>query len=227
MNPMFERSALLLGEEKIKLLKSKEVAIFGIGGVGGTALECLARSGVGKFRIIDDDAVSESNLNRQILYVAQDIGKKKVEAASIRLKSIGEVEVISECYRASESSLSERDYSSCSFIIDAVDDIKAKVAIIEMALRNDIPFAVSLGMANRLDPSKVEARRLDKTENDPLARVLRHELRKKGIDLKKIMTVFSTETPIYKGEVPASMMMVPSSAGLLLAHLCLKELTKD
>lgn len=227
MNPMLERSALLLGEEKINLLKGKEVVIFGVGGVGGTALECLARSGVGKFRIVDEDIVSESNLNRQILYTAKDIGAKKVESASSRIKSIGDIEVIPECYRVSESSLSERDYSSCSFIIDAVDDIKAKVAIIEMALKNDIPFAISLGMANRLDPSKVEARRLDKTENDPLARALRHELRKKGMDLKKVMTVFSTETPIVKGEIPASMMMVPSSAGLLLAYLCIKELTKD
>lgn len=228
MSDFLLRSEMLLGEEKIVSLKNSHVTIFGLGGVGGTAYECLLRSGVGSFSIVDADVVQESNLNRQVLYASSDIGKDKAEMAYLRGLSINpEAKISHYSFRVSEETLQEHDFSSSSFIIDAVDDIRAKVAIIKYGLAHNIPFVISLGMANRLDPQKVTEKRLDKTEYDPLAKKLRETLRKEGIDLKKVNCVFSTEKPLVKGRIPASMMMVPSSAGLLLAYIAIREITKD
>lgn len=220
------RSEMLLGEEKIALLKKSHVTIFGLGGVGGTAYDCLLRSSVGHFLLVDFDEVQESNLNRQILYTPCDVGKKKADVALSFGKSINpDCEIISLPKKV-DSAFFEENLPETSFIIDAVDDIRAKIAIIKYAIDNEIPFAVSLGMANRLDPSQVIEKRLDKTEYDPLAKKLREECRKEGIDLKKVNCVFSTEKPLVKGSVPSSMMMVPSAAGLKLAYLAIKEITK-
>lgn len=227
MSEFLLRSEILLGKEKIDSLKKSTITIFGLGGVGGTAYECLLRSGVGSFNIIDCDVVQESNLNRQILFSNSDIGKEKSEVAYLRGKAINhEANIAYHSFRVNEETLTEHDFSSSSFLIDAVDDIKAKVAIIKYGLDHSIPFIVSLGMANRLDPRMVMERRLDKTEYDPLAKKLRETLRKEGIDLKKVNCVFSAEKPLTKGKIPASMMMVPSSAGLLLAHIAIREITK-
>lgn len=228
MNEFLLRSEMLLGEEKIDLLKKSHVTIFGLGGVGGTAYECLLRSGVGSFSIVDADVVQESNLNRQILYTSDQVGKDKAEMGLSRGKEINpSAEISHYSFRVSEETLQEHDFSNSSFIIDAVDDIRAKVAIIKYSFERNIPFVISLGMANRLDPREVTERRLDKTEYDPLAKKLRETLRKEGIDLKKVNCVFSTEKPLVKGRVPASMMMVPSSAGLLLAYIAIREITKE
>jgi|LAHS01.1.fsa_nt_gb tRNA threonylcarbamoyladenosine dehydratase len=228
MRTIDDRSALLLGKENVALLKNKKVAIFGLGGVGGTCFEALVRSGVGHIYAIDRDVVDESNLNRQILYLASDVGAKKAGVAFLRAKSIRlDVEVLPECYSVSAESFKEHDYSSCDCLIDAMDDIPAKIALISYALAHDIPFFISLGMGNRLDPSQVTLCRLDKTEGDPLAKKLRNELRKQGIDLKKITGVLSKELPLVRGQKPASLMMVPSEAGLLLASSALKILLNN
>ena len=225
MSSIDDRSVLLLGEDRVTLLKSKRVAIFGLGGVGGTCFEALLRSGVGHLHAIDRDVVEESNLNRQVLFTSGDVGSKKAGAAFLRAKSIRlDVEVLPECYSVNEESLKEHDYSSCDFLVDAMDDIPAKIALIEYALGHQIPLLISLGMGNRLDPSKVKLCRLDKSEGDPLAKRLRSELRKKGIDLKKVNAVLSEEIPLVRNTKPASLMMVPSSAGLLLASTVLISL---
>src|SRR5574344_1130913 len=225
MSSIDDRSTLLLGKESVALLKTKKVAVFGLGGVGGTCFEALVRSGVGHIYAIDRDGVEESNLNRQVLYVESDVGKKKAGAAFLRAKSIRlDVEVLPECYSVSEDSFQEHDYSTCDVLIDAMDDIPAKMALISYALAHQIPFLISLGMGNRLDPSQVTLCRLDKTEGDPLAKKLRNELRKKGVELKKVTGVLSKELPLVRGQKPASLMMVPSSAGLLLASETLKIL---
>jgi tRNA A37 threonylcarbamoyladenosine dehydratase len=228
MSNIDDRSALLLGKDAVALLKTKKVAVFGLGGVGGTCFEALVRSGVGHLYAIDRDEVDESNLNRQILYVGSDVGKKKAGAAFLRAKSIRlDVEVLPECYSVSAETLKEHDYSSCDFLIDAMDDIPAKIALISYALAHDIPFLISLGMGNRLDPSQVTLCRLDQTEGDPLAKKLRNELRKQGVDLKKITGVLSKELPTVRLPKPASLMMVPSEAGLLLASSALKILLNN
>lgn len=226
MNDFSLRSQMLLGEEKIALLENSHVTIFGLGGVGGTAYECLLRSSIGHFCIVDHDRVQESNLNRQILYAWGDLAKEKALVAKEygeRINPTCQIEAIS---RKVDANFFENRNLETDFIIDAVDDIGAKIAIIKYALAHNIPFAISLGMANRIDPSQVEERRLDKTEYDPLAKKLREECRKEGIDLKKVNCVFSTEKPIMKGPIPSSMMMVPSSAGLKLAHLAIREIAK-
>jgi tRNA A37 threonylcarbamoyladenosine dehydratase len=222
-----DRSVLLLGQENVALLKEKKVAVFGLGGVGGTAFEALVRSGVGHLYAVDRDVVDESNLNRQVLYLESDVAQKKAGAAFLRAKAIRlDVEVLPECYSVSEESLQEHDYSSCDFLLDCMDDIPAKIALMEYALKKKIPFLVSLGMANRLDPSQLVLVRLDKSEGDPLAKKLRSECRKRNIDLKRVTGVMSKELPLVRGKKPASLMMVPSAAGLLMASCVLKSLLK-
>lgn len=227
MNDIDTRSSWLLGEDNVSGLHQKRVAVFGLGGVGGTCFEALARSGVGHIHIIDQDVVDITNLNRQILFTSSDVGAKKALAAFFHAKLIrDDVEILPECYQVSAETLPLHDYSKCDFIIDAIDDIPAKVALIDYCLAKNIPFAISLGMGNRLDPSKVTYLRLDKTEGDPLAKKLRSLLRGKGIDLKKVYGVISAEAPLVHLPKPASMMMVPSAAGLLLASKCVSSLVK-
>ena len=223
-----ERTEMLLGEETVKRLKEATVAVFGLGGVGGTAFEALVRSGIGTIYAIDCDEVDESNLNRQLLFLQDDLGRKKCEVAVERASAIREdVEVIGENYRISKESLSCHDYSSCDCLIDAVDDVEAKLALIELAASLGKPIFVSLGMGNRLDPSQVEIRRLDKTEGDPLAKKVRYECRQRGIDMKKVWCAVSVEEPLVRGPKPASMMMVPSSAGLLLASKAIETIANS
>lgn len=222
-----DRSVLLLGEDNVALLKTKKVAVFGLGGVGGTAFEALVRSGIGRLYAVDRDVVDESNLNRQVLFTRNDIGEKKAISAFRRAGQIRlDVEVTSECYSVSAETLLTHDYSQCDYLLDCMDDIPAKEALIDYALAHEIPLIVSLGMGNRLDPSKVTICRLDKTEGDPLAKKLRSELRKKGVDLKKINGVLSYECPIVRAKKPASLMMVPSEAGLVMASFVIKSLVK-
>ncbi|MCH3909074.1 MAG: ThiF family adenylyltransferase [Bacilli bacterium] len=221
------RSEMLLGKEELASLKNKTVAVFGLGGVGGTLFEALVRSGVGHIHIIDKDVVDESNLNRQILYKRDDIGSKKAGAAFLYAKAIRlDVEVLPECYLINKESLAAHDYSSCDILIDCVDDVEAKLALMEYSSATGIPLLLSLGMGNRLDPSKVYSCRLDKSEGDPLGKKIRGECRKRNIDMKKFTCVLSKEIPLVRGKKPSSMMMVPSSSGLLLAYLALSSLLK-
>ena len=214
-NCQIERTIGLLGEDLVPVLKEKTVAVIGLGGVGGTALEALARTGFEHFLIIDGDEVCSSNLNRQILYTKSDIGKKKTEVAKNRILAINpdaEVNTISE--RISASNINKLSEYKLDFIVDAIDDTKAKIEIAKYASKNNLPIIVSLGMANRLDPSQVQVIRLDKTTNDPLARKYRHELKAAGVDTKEIMAVCSKELPLKDEGKLHSIMTVPSAAGL-------------
>ena len=222
MSDYLERSKQLLGEDKIESLKDKTILVIGIGGVGGTAIEALGRSGFKKFVIIDSDKVDVTNLNRQILFTNEDIGKSKVEVAKKRLLSISndlEIETIET--KVEEGSLEKLSIGKVDFIVDAIDFVEGKLAIYEYALANKIPFVSSLGMGNRLDPEKVFVTRLNKTENDPLAKKIRYLAKQKGMDFKEIPVVFSKEIPLIKSPKPTSMMMVPSTAGLIIAKYVL------
>ena len=222
-----ERSLMLLGEENLSKLHHAKVAVFGLGGVGGTAFLALARSGIGTLCGIDCDDIEPSNLNRQLLFEEADIGKRKTEVALNKAALLRQdVKVIAEDYRVSKENLAQHDYRHCDCLIDAVDDVEAKLALMEYALANDIPLLVSLGMGNRLDPSALILARLDKTEGDPLAKKLRYECRQRGIDMKKIWCVASKETPLQRGPTPSSMVMVPSAAGLLLASKAIELILK-
>ena len=222
MNEYLERSEQLLGKEKIEGLADKTILVIGIGGVGGTALEALARSGFKKFILIDADKVDVSNLNRQILFTSDDVGKEKVLVAKERLLNINpNFEIASITARIGETKIEDLDLGKIDFIVDAIDSVDGKLLIYEYAQRNDIPFISSLGMGNRVDPECVTITKLNKTENDPLAKKIRYLAKQKGLDLKEIPVVFSKEIPMLKSPKPTSMIMVPSTAGLLIAKYVL------
>lgn len=216
MASIFERTVGLIGQDAFDNIQTKTIAVIGLGGVGGTALEALVRSGFRKFVIMDMDKVDASNINRQILYTGKDIGRRKVEAAVEKILSINDdVEILSIDKKLDAESVS---LIKADFIVDAIDDVEGKIALAKYALDNNIPFIVSLGMANRLDPSKVVVTKLNKTTNDPLAKKIRYEFKKNNIDISKVMTVFSSEEPLVDNGKLHSMMMAPSSAGLNIAN---------
>ena len=222
MSSYLDKTIGLIGKEKTDSFRDKLIVVIGIGGVGGTALETLARSGFTKFVIVDSDSVDTSNLNRQILFTNEDIGKSKVESAKQHLnKIIPDLDI--ECIQAKvgESKLEDLLKQKPDFIVDAIDDVEGKLHIYEYCLNNNVEFISSLGMGNRLEPEKVVVTNLNKTENDPLARKMRYESKQRGIDTKRIPVVFSKENPIIKSNKPYSMMMVPSTAGLLIAKYVL------
>ena len=224
MGSYLDRTKKMLGEDKINSLKNKRVLVAGLGGVGGTALEALARSGINNFVIVDFDSVDESNLNRQILYLYDDIGLEKVGVAKKRMLDINpnlNIEVLSMKIDAESISNFPKDID---FIVDAIDYIPGKLAIYNFAIKNKIPFISSLGMGNRIDPTQVMITKLNQTEGDPLARKIRYECKSEGIDLTKINVVFSKESPLIKSKEPGSMMMVPSTAGLLMAKYVIETI---
>ena len=226
-NEQYQRTIGLIGEDNFHTIQNKRIAIIGLGGVGGTVLETLARSGFQHFLLVDDDVVNSSNMNRQIIYTANQQGKDKVSIAKDRVLSINrEADVSIINLRISSENCDIFDEFEIDFIVDAIDDVYAKVALSKYALSKDIPLIVSLGMANRLDPSKVIITRLDKTTMDPLAKKFRYELRKAGFETNKIMAAMSKETPTKDGAHLNSMMMVPSAAGLNIAYYVLSYFLK-
>ena len=220
------RTTLLIGEEAVKALKEKTVAVFGLGGVGGTAFESLVRAGIGHIYAVDRDVVAESNLNRQILFTADQVGAQKALCAFVRAKLIRQdVEVIPMNFSVSDETLKDKDFGKCDFLIDCVDDIKAKIALMKYSVEKDIPLIICLGMGNRLDPSKLKIVKLNQTSGDPLARSLRDKAKKEGLPLERFTCVISEEEPLVKLPRPSSMMMVPSASGLLMSFYVIKRLT--
>lgn len=222
MSDYLERSKQLIGEDKIKTLEDKVILVIGVGGVGGTALEALARSGFKRFILVDNDKVEESNLNRQVLFTLDDVGQDKVVAAKNRLLKINpKFDIKTIKGTIGDTNLNDLNLGKVDFIIDAIDDVEGKLCIYEYALANHISFISSLGTGNRLNPELVTLTKLNKTENDPLAKKVRYLAKQRGIDLKEVPVVFSKETPVVRLPKPASMMMVPSTAGLLIAKYVL------
>ena len=217
----FSRSIGLLGEEKFNLIQDKVIAIFGLGGVGGTCLEALARTGFKHFIIVDFDKVDPSNLNRQILYTAKDIGRFKVEAAKERILSINDEADI----KAYQAKAQDFDFNQkIDFIVDAIDDVNGKLYLLSKAQEKGISHIMSLGMANRFEPSKVKVAKLNQTHSDPLAKKIRYMVKKQGLDTSNINVIISEELPQKNGEILYSTMMVPSSAGLSLAKFILESI---
>jgi len=222
MSDYLDRSKQLLGEDKICSLKDKVILVIGLGGVGGTALEALARSGFKKFILIDFENVDVTNLNRQVLYKEDDVGKIKVDVAKDYLLKINkELEVKVFNLKVEDGTLDKIELGHVDVIVDAIDYIEGKLHIYDYAQRNGIPFISSLGMGNRVNPELVTITKLNKTENDPLARKIRYLAKQRGLDLKEINVVFSKEEPLIKSPKPASMIMVPSAAGLVIAKYVL------
>lgn len=232
----YERMQLLFGESALERLRAKRVAVFGVGGVGGSCVEALARSGIGTLDLIDSDTVSLSNLNRQLLATHRTIGQPKVLAAAERIHDIDPgitVHPIQKFYLPDNAS--EFDFTSWDYIVDAIDTVTAKIAIIIRAQELSIPVLSVMGCGNRTDPTKLVVTDLYKTQNDPLARVMRRELKKRGV--RKLKVVYSTEPALVpfnrqngpaegprKRDVPGSTAFVPPAAGAAAASVVVKDL---
>ena len=240
----FERTARLIGTEGVEILAKAHVLLFGVGGVGGYVAEALARSGVGAFTLVDKDTVAESNLNRQIIATYDTLGREKTEVMKERILSINpmaQVEV-RNCFFLPECA-NEFDFSNYSYIIDAVDTITAKIEIVLQAEKAGVPVLSSMGTGNKLDPARLEIADLKHTSVCPLAKVMRRELKKRGIEHLKV--VYSKEEPLKPKEdsvsdihtiqetdlpqtgrkaVPGSLIFVPAAAGLLIASEVVKDL---
>ena len=223
----FSRTELLLGSEAMEILKKSRVAVFGIGGVGGYVVEALARSGVGTLILTDKDRVCLSNLNRQIIATHQTIGRYKTEVMRERILDINpEATVVThECFYLPETK-DEFDFPSYSYVVDAVDTVTAKLSLVEEAGKAGVPVISSMGAGNKLKPFLFETADIYETSVCPLARVMRRELRKRGIERLKV--VYSKEIrlkPLEETGAPGSTAFVPSVAGLLIAAEVIRDLT--
>lgn len=231
---IFARTRLLLGDEGLARLAASRVAVFGVGGVGGFAVEALARSGVGALDLIDSDTVDPTNLNRQIVATLPAVGRPKVEVAAERVASINPACTVRahRCFFLPETA-GAFDFAAYDYVIDAVDTVSAKIALVEAARAAGTPIVSSMGAGNKLDPTAFRVADIFATSVDPLARVMRRELRRRGIDGLKV--VYSTEPPrapaatpeaIKDGSRPApgSVAFVPSVAGLILGGEVVRDL---
>ena len=220
---MFDRVISLVGEDNLNKIKKTTVLIVGLGGVGGYALEALVRSGIGRIILIDYDKIDKSNLNRQIITNNSNIGKYKVEVAKERVLLINkEVEVITEQIFLAEDNMNILDNYKIDYIVDACDSVKTKKLLIDYSIQKNMKLISCMGTANKLDPSKLVITDIRKTAYDPLAKILRKYVTDKKTN-KKIMVVSSTEKPIRK-DVLASMMFVPSVAGILCANYIIRDI---
>ena len=219
----FSRTELLLGSSGLAELAKSRVAVFGLGGVGGYVVEALARSGIGALDLIDNDRISESNLNRQIIALEDTVGRGKAEAFKERVGKIApgcsvtahEVFVLGD-------TVGQFDFSLYDYVVDAIDTISGKLAIIEAAKKAGVPVISAMGAGNKLDPTAFEVADLYETSVCPLAKVMRRECRKRGIDSLKV--VYSKEEPASDNRPPGSVAFVPSVMGLIMAGEVIKDL---
>lgn len=234
----FSRTELLIGEEALKKLKHSRVAVFGVGGVGGYVVEALARSGVGALDLIDNDCVDISNINRQIIATMDAIGKPKVDVAKERVLKINPNMTVHthQMFYLPETA-DKFDFTEYDYVVDAIDTVSGKIALVVQAKEADSPIICAMGAGNKLDPTAFEVTDIYKTTVCPLAKVMRRELKKRGI--KKLKVVYSKEQPISpkktdqeefiksgKRQIPGSIAFVPSVAGLIIAGEVIKDLIK-
>ena len=223
---IYTRTEMMLGANAVERLKASHVAVIGVGGVGGFTAEALARAGVGEITLVDSDKVAVSNINRQIIATHSTVGMYKTEAMKARIADINPeclVSTVSEFY----SEENEIDLSDFDYIADCIDSVKSKIHLVTKAKQADRCIISSMGAGNKLDPTRFTVADISKTHTDPLAKVIRTELRKRGINHLKV--VFSDEPPINPtGErTPGSISFVPSVVGLIIAGEIIKDLIKE
>lgn len=245
----FSRTQLLLGQDGMDRLANARVAVFGVGGVGGFTVEALARSGVGAIDLIDDDKVCLTNINRQIIALRSTVGKYKVDVAAERLRDINQnIQVNTYKTFYMPDTAHQFDFSQYDYVVDAIDTITGKLELVIQAHKAGTPIICSMGAGNKLDPTAFRVADIYKTSVDPLARVMRHELRKRGI--KKLKVVYSEEPPMRpvddmasscrtncicppgaarkcteRRDIPGSNAFVPSVVGLIIAGEVIKDLS--
>ena len=232
----FSRTELLFGKEAMEKLAASRVAVFGVGGVGGYAVEALARSGVGSLDLIDDDKVCLTNINRQIYATRKTVGKYKVDVAAERIADINPDAVV-KTYKTffMPETADSFDFSQFDYVIDAIDTVTGKIELVMRAQAAGTPIISSMGAGNKLDPTAFEVADIYKTSVCPLARVMRTELKRRGI--KKLKVVYSKEKPLTpieseeqsgetsRRQVPGSTAFVPSTVGLIIAGEVIKDIT--
>ncbi len=236
MSDSFSRTQLLLGDKAMEKIRNARVAVFGIGGVGGYVVEALIRSGLEKIDIIDNDSVSITNINRQIIATVGNIGRDKVDVAEERIKEINPRVIVHKhkTFFTAETS-AEFDFSQYDYVVDAIDTVAGKIELVLKCNETATPIISSMGAGNKLDPTAFETADIYQTSVCPLARVMRHELKKRGI--RKLKVVYSKENPVTPLEstetkgttgraVPGSTAFVPSVAGLIIAGEVIKDIIK-
>ena len=237
MKEQFSRTGMLLGEAALERLQNARVAVFGIGGVGGYTVEALARSGIGQLDLIDSDTVSVSNINRQILAAHSTVGMLKVEAAKNRILDINPDCIVRTypCFYNRETA-DQFDFTQYDYIVDAIDTVTGKLALVEQATAAGTPIICCMGTGNKLDAAAFEVTDISKTSMCPLARVMRRELGKRGI--KHLKVVYSKEEALSptgweeeaaalgKRQIPGSVAFVPGTAGLILAGEVIQDIAK-
>ena len=248
MLTQFSRTELLLGKEAMEQLSKARVAVFGVGGVGGYACEALVRSGIGAFDLIDDDKVCLTNLNRQIIATRKTVGKYKTDVMKERMLEINPDVAIHKCFFLPENA-DEFPFEEYDYIIDAVDTVTAKIELVMKAQEKNVPIISSMGAGNKLDASMFQVADIYKTKVCPLAKVMRRELKKRGV--KKLKVVYSEEKPTRpiedmaiscrtncicppgakhkcteRRDIPGSVAFVPSVAGLIIAGEVIKDLSR-
>ena len=222
---LFHRTRLLIGRENLENLKNRRVAVFGVGGVGGHCAEALCRCGVGNIDVFDGDVVDITNINRQLIATHNTIGRDKVDVMRERLLEINPDVIVCgfKLFYLPETA-GEVDLSVYDYIVDAVDTITAKIELICRSIALTVPVISSMGAANKLDPTAFEVADIYETSVCPVARIMRSELRKRGVESLKV--VFSKEVPRVKVKPPGSIAFVPPVVGLILASEVIKDFTK-
>lgn len=234
---IFSRTEMLIGTDALNKLKNARVAVFGVGGVGGYVVEALVRSGVGEIDVFDNDTVSVTNINRQIIATVNTVGQNKVDVIKERALLINPQVKINarNCFYMPSNSL-QFDFSVYDYIVDAIDTVTGKIEIIMQAQKTATPVISSMGTGNKLEASMLEVSDIYKTSVCPLARVMRQELKKRGI--KKLKVVYSKEQPLQpikkevnpdsntRRDVPGSIAFVPATAGLIIAGEVVKDIIK-
>ena len=240
MNERFSRTELLIGTDSMKRLQQSRVAVFGVGGVGGYVVEALARSGVGMLDLIDNDTVSVSNINRQIIATENTIGRSKVDVIKERVMDINP-DIIVRTFETfyMPDTAQQFDFTKYDYVVDAIDTVTGKIALVMQAEEAGTPIISSMGAGNKLDPAAFQVSDIYKTSVCPLAKVMRRELKKRGV--KKLRVVYSQEKPLTpiapdeknaeelapgRRQVPGSIAFVPSVAGLIIAGEVVKDLIK-
>ena len=235
MREQYSRTRLLLGQAGLDRLRAARVAVFGVGGVGGYVVEALARSGVGALDLIDDDRVCLSNLNRQIIATRSTLGMYKVDAAAARIRDI-DPEIVVRTYKTfyTPETADRFDFAQYSYVVDAIDTVTGKLALVQKAHSAGTPIISCMGTGNKLDAAAFQVADISKTSMCPLARVMRKELKKRGIaHLKVVYSQEEAQTPtgweeeaaaIGKRQIPGSLSYVPGAAGLILAGEVIKDI---
>ncbi len=237
----YSRTRFLLGDHAMEKLKNAHVAIFGLGGVGGYAAEALARSGVGTLTLVDHDTISRSNINRQILATEETVGRDKVTAAAERIKAINpQITVLPKKVFYLPETAAEFDFTQYSYVVDAIDTVTGKLMLVQAAKAAGTPILSCMGTGNKLDPTAFRVGDISQTSVCPLARIIRKECKKRGIE--KLKVVYSTEDPIRtalppddpawaelpegRNALPGSVCFVPAAAGMVLAGEVIRDLVK-